>query len=171
MQLDHLIGVHRKFHSCIKSFLIFVLASKIHRKALTIQGKIVKTANVLSLKYFVLYDMLTEHRGRDSAHSSRESLPQAMPAQQPLVSEFINISYDEVGVSCDHVIHSSIILSNQIEEYWREHVSTTLRDKSGVVAVNTFFLFNKLFMVSTILLYQLVWLPGSGDTTKIYKSY
>lgn len=74
-------------------------------------------------------ERITKRRGRDSTHSSRESLPQTMPTHKPLVSEFINISYDE------------------IEEYWREHVSTTLRDKSGVVAVNTFFLFNKLFMV------------------------
>ncbi|XP_065885600.1 protein furry homolog isoform X2 [Dysidea avara] len=67
---------------------------------------------------------------RDSVHSSRDSLPQIMPTQPPPISsKFINVSFDE------------------IEEYWREHVSTTLRDKSGVVAVNTFFLFNKLFMV------------------------
>ena len=49
-------------------------------------------------------------------------------------------------MSCDPPQY--LLISNQIEEYWREHVSTTLRDKSGVVAVNTFFLFNKLFMVS-----------------------
>ena len=53
------------------------------------------------------------YRGRDSTHSSRESLPQAMPSHQPLVSEFINISYDEVGVSYGHVIHHSILYNIQ----------------------------------------------------------
>lgn len=43
--------------------------------------------------------LLFTHRRRDSTHSSRESLPQTMPTHQPLVSEFINISYAEVGVS------------------------------------------------------------------------
>lgn len=61
-----------------------------------VRDRITKRLLITSLVARLL--VLTPDR-RDSIHSSRDSLPQTVPTHQPLVSEFINISYDEVGVS------------------------------------------------------------------------
>lgn len=59
-------------------------------------------------------------------------LPPAGSGLTVVGTEFTNVSNDD------------------IEEVWRDHVATLLKGKSEAAAVNTTFLLNRLFLVSTI---------------------